>query len=194
MKITLKAIAIVALPVCFVACKQKEKTPHEKFFPVVSFINSQVAHVDTSVYSIRKYVYIDSLHTDTSYIPREQFRAAAADFLSLPDISSTKFEDRFTEEKNFDETLQRVTLTYLPVNPEKEEIQREDVLIKPDPSGDIVSNIIINSYRESRDSSVEKKLLWQTDRSFQVTIIKQLPGQKETTTTFEVAWGESEQK
>jgi len=96
------------------------------------------------------------------------------------------------EEKNFDETLQRVTLTYLPVNPEKEEIQREDVLIKPDPSGDIVSNIIINSYRESRDSSVEKKLLWQTDRSFQVTIIKQLPGQKETTTTFEVTWGESE--
>jgi len=192
MKIILRAFAVMILPMCLLACKQKKKTPHEKFFPVLSFINSQVAHIDTSVYSIRKYVYIDSLHTDTIYIPREQFKDAAKDFLSLPDISSAAFEDRFNEEKSFDETLQRVTLTYLPVNPEKEEIQREDVLIKPDPSGDIVSNIIINSYRESRDSSVEKKLLWQTDRSFQVTIIKQLPGQKETTTTFEVTWGESE--
>ena len=33
-------------------------------------------------------------------------------------------------------------------------------------------------------------MLWQVDKSFQVTTIRQLPGQKETTTTYKVIWSE----
>lgn len=174
------------------ACKQKEKSNEEKFFPVLSFIQGQVAAIDTSLYNIRKLVYIDSLRTDTIYIPREQFRAEAKDFLSIPDISSSKYSDRYTEDKQIDETIDRVLLTYLPVKPEKEEIQRQEVLIKQSPSANTVTNIIINRILDTKDSMVQKKLLWNVNRNFQVVTTKQLKGQPETTSTVEVIWGENE--
>jgi hypothetical protein len=176
----------------FIACKQEEKTDEERFFPVLSFIQSQVADIDTSLYSIRKLVYIDSLRTDTVYIPREQFREAAKDFLYIPDISSSQYDDRYTEEKQFDETMNRVMLTYTPLKPEKEEIQRQEVLIKPDPAGDKITNIIINRIVNTKDSSVQKRLLWKVDESFQIITTKQLNGQPETTSTVKVVWGENE--
>jgi len=51
------------------SCKPKAKaTNKEKFFPALSYIKSQIAQVDTSVFSIRKVVFIDSTRSDTSYI------------------------------------------------------------------------------------------------------------------------------
>jgi hypothetical protein len=192
MKLNFKYLIPGILSLHFIACKQKEKTDEEKFFPVLSFIQSQVADIDTSLYSIRKLVYIDSLRTDTVYLPREQFREAAKDFLSIPDISSSKYDDRYTEEKQFDETMNRVMLTYTPLKPEKEEIQRQEVLIKPDPAGDKITNIIINRIVNTKDSSVQKRLLWKVDESFQIITTKQLNGQPETTSTVKVVWGENE--
>ena len=90
---------LIAGLVFFNSCKQKEKQEGEKFFPALSFIKGQIAAMDTSLYSIRKLDFIDSIRTDTTFIHREQFRAIANDFLSLPDIASPKYEDRFKEEK-----------------------------------------------------------------------------------------------
>ena len=190
MKINYKFSILIIICFPFIACKQKEKNNQEEFFPVLSFIQSQVADIDTSLHSIRKLVYVDSLRTDTIYIPREQFREAAKDFLSIPDISSSNYEDRYKEEKHFDETLNRVVLTYTPIKPEKEEIQRQEVLIKPDPSGDKITNIIINQVIHTKDSSVEKKLFWKVDESFQILNTKQLKGQPETNTTIKIVWGD----
>lgn len=191
MKLNFNLIPVLA-SLLIIGCKQKEKNNKEKFFPVLSFIQSQVADIDTSLHSIRKLVFVDSLRTDTIYIPREQFRQEAKDFLAIPDLSSSHYEDRYTEEKLFDESMNRVLITYTPLKPEKEEIQREEVLIKPDPSGDKITNIIINSVVNTKDSAVQKRLLWKVDESFQVTTIKQLAGQPETTSTFKVVWNENE--
>lgn len=192
MRINYKFPIFFLLCLPFIACKQKakKKSKEEEFFPVLSFIQSQVADIDTSLYSIRKLVYVDSLRTDTIYIPREQFREAAKDFLSIPDISSSKYEDRYKEEKQFDETLNRVVLTYTPIKPENEEIQRQEVLIKPDPSGDKITNVIINQVIHTKDSSVEKKLFWKVNESFQVQNTKQLKGKPETSTTVKIVWGD----
>jgi hypothetical protein len=192
MRINAIFLTLVAFCLFIAACKQKEKNNEEKFFPVLSFIQSQVADIDTSLYFIRKLVYIDSLRTDTIYIPREQFRAEAKDFLSIPDLASSKYTDRYTEDRQIDETINRVLLTYLPLKPEKEEIQRQEVLIKQGPPRDMVTNIIINRVIDTRDSLVQKKLLWNVDRNFQVVTTKQLKGQPETTSTVEVIWGENE--
>lgn len=177
---------------CFAACKRKEKNTGENFFPVLSYIQSQVKDIDTSLYQIRKLVYVDSLRTDTIFLHRDKFRAEAKDFLGIPDISSSEYQKRYREEKQVDETLNRVLLIYTPVNPQKEIIQREEVLIKPDPSGDKVTNIIINSLINTKDSLVEKKMLWKVGQSFLVTATRQLPGQAETTSTIKVIWNESE--
>jgi len=192
MKASLKTFLAILVLLSVLSCKQKEKDTREKFFPVLSFIQSQVADIDTSLHSIYKLVYVDSLRTDTFYIHRENFREEAKDFLSVPDISVSKYRDRYAEEKLFDETMNRVLITYTPLKPEKEEIQRQEVLIKPDPSGDRVTNIIINLGTNTKDSAVQKRLLWKVDESFRVTTIKQLAGQPETTSTIKVVWNENE--
>lgn len=177
-----------------VSCKQKQTDQKEDFFPVLSFLKSQVAGIDTSLNSIRKYVFVDSLRTDTIYIPREQFRDIARDFLTIPDLSESKYRNRYQEEKIFDETLNSVLLTYTPIQPEKEQIQRQEVLIKPDPSGDKITNIIITLSVDTRDSSVQKRMLWKVDQGFQVTTTRQMAGQPETILTEKVIWGENEEE
>jgi len=192
MKSIHKLLAVSLVLVVSWSCKEKKKemAPKEKFFPTISFLRSQAAQVDSSLYTIRKYTYIDSAHTDTQYIPREHFTEVAQDFLSLPDIALPEYSDRYTESKDFDETLDRVLLIYLPVKAEDEKIQRQEVLIRQDPSGDKVTSVIINTHYSSKDSTVEKRLFWTIDESFQVTTTRQLPQQPETTVTYKVAWNE----
>ncbi len=172
-------------------CRSKSPGEKRNHFPALSFIQSQVAHVDTSLYSIMKLVYRDSSDADTSYIRREEFRAAARDFLDIPDLTSSALSKRFTEQSNFDETLGRVMLTSYPVDREKEVLQRQEVLITPSAAGDEVNSIFIDLLFQNRDSVVQKRLLWRVDHSFQVTAIRQKPGQPEIISTTKIIWNES---
>lgn len=185
---------VFVLTLCFIvlSCNNndKDKPQPPDHFPVISYIKSQIAHVDTSLYPIIRININGEGADDTTHHKREEFRALAKDFTDLPDITEKKKRARFTKEARFDESLDRVIITMLPVEPEKEEIQRQEVVIKPDPSGDRVLNIIIDYVKSNRDSAVQKRLLWVVDESFQVTTIKQLKGQPETTNTFRVVWNE----
>ena len=162
------------------------------FISVLSLIKKQVAHVDTSLYSIMKVVYKDSLHSDTTYIPREQFEEIAKEFLDIPDLSDEKVAARYKEDPvTHDEMLNRVIITYLPLNPEKEEVKRQEILATPIPGEDAkVNNIIIIREINNRDSFVQKKMLWQMDKSFQVVTTRQLPGKPEIIITTRVSWNE----
>ncbi len=174
------------------SCKQKEKEPDKKFISVLSLIRQQVAHVDTSLYSIVKVVSTDSLHHDTTYIPREQFSAIAKEFLEIPDLSDSKVAKRYKEEAPiYDETLNRVIITYLPVDPDKEEFKRQELLATPVPGADSkINNIIIIREISNRDSFLQKNMLWQMDKYFQVVTRSQKPGQPEMITTTRVTWNE----
>ncbi len=178
-----------AILLLLAACRSKNNTT-VSHFPVLSYIQSQVAHVDTSLYSIIKLDYKDSSDADTSYIRREDFRELSKDFLEIPDISTSSAGKRFTEEKRYDETLGRVVLAYLPKEPEKENLQRQEVLIAPSAAGDKVTSIFIDLLYQTRDSSVQKRMLWRVDQSFQVTIIRQKPGEPETISINKVIWNE----
>lgn len=59
----------------FMGCKGSD-TPEKNFVSIPSLIEAQVAHVDTSLYSITRYDYrgTDSIAFDTIYVSREQFR------------------------------------------------------------------------------------------------------------------------
>lgn len=179
----------VILFIVTLSCKHK-KVPEKKedFFPVSSFIKSQVAEIDTSLNSIKKITYIDSMHSDTEYVPREQFKNLAKDFLDVPDLTDKKYRDRYTEEKLFDETLNRVIITYKPLNPDKEELQKQEVLIVPDPSGDKVSSIFLDRVINNKDGFLQRKLFWEVDKSFEITTISQKPSQPETTSIVKVTW------
>lgn len=180
------------LPLALLSCKAKEKKEDKKFISVLSLIRKQVAHIDTSLYSIMKLVYIDSNRTDTTYIPREQFADAARDFLDIPDLADPKVAARFKEEPMImDQTIGRVIITYTPVDPGREECKSQQLLATPVIGEETrVNNIIITREVSNRDSFLHRQMLWQMDRSFQVTTVSQKVGKPETTTTFKVTWNE----
>jgi hypothetical protein len=175
-----------------ISCKEKDQDPEKKFIPIRSFFENQVADVDTSLYPIIRLDFVDSSRTDTSYIRREDFRALAADFLKLPDISDKKYSSQYREETLVDSMLDRVIISYVPINPEKSLIQRQEMLIKQSLGNDQVKSIIVDYLINNRDSIVRKRMLWQMDRSFQVTTMKQKKGEPETISTMKVVWNEPE--
>lgn len=184
-------------PFCFLiicillllSCKDT-KTAKEKenatFFPVLSFIKSQVAHVDTSVFRIIKLVQKDSTY-DTTYLKREEFREAAKDFLVIPDIASDELKDDYTETRLFVPDLKQVALSYMPKEPDKE-ISRQEVMIKPDANGDKVQSIFINRIIEGKEGSVQKILFWEVDKQFKIVTLTQSPDKTENKETVKVIW------
>ena len=185
---------LLLLSLLAISCKEKKNEEKKQYVSIRSLIAEQVAHIDSSLYPIIKLDYIDSNHVDTTHIPRENFRAQAKDFLEIPDIADKKNSKNYREETRYDEMLNSVVITYLPEQPEKSPIQRQEILISSDPEGDKVRTIIIDYLLNNRDSSIQKKMLWQIDRSFLVTTIKQKPGQPETVSTTKVIWNEQEDK
>ena len=181
------SVSVILFVTCLAACKSKDKQTKEAFFPILSFIKSQVAHIDTSLYQITKLTSIDSTW-DTAYIRREDFRKYAGDFLQLPDLSDKKFAGKYDESKFFDASLNRAIITYTPKDKEQE-IQREEVMIEPNSeTGDKVKNIIVDKLINSKESSIKKRMLWNVDESFQVTTIIQQQGREDSTNTIKIQW------
>lgn len=173
------------------SCKQKPKEEEKKFISVLSLIEKQVAHIDTSLYAITRVVYSDSLHSDTTYIRREDFRSVAKEFLDIPDLSEKKVAKQYMEETRYDELLNRVIITYKPINSDDGEIKKQEIQVTPDlTTGDKVNNIIINRVINNRDGFLQKDMLWQIDKSFQVVTTTRQPGQPEKITTTKVTWNE----
>jgi hypothetical protein len=173
------------------SCKSKKKDT-KNYVSVVSIIRSQVQKVDTSLYPIIKIEYTDTSHIDTTYIPREKFGEVAKDFLETPDLSDKKVAKLYKEDPPvYDQQINRVILTYVPLDPDKHEFKKQELLATPVPGQEsIINNIIIIREINNRDSFLQKKMLWQVDKSFQIVTTRQKPGEKEVVTTTKVIWNE----
>jgi len=184
-----KLLIIGYLIVTWLGCKQKNSNDDIVFFPVISFLKSQVKHIDTSLFRLKRIDIIDSLQ-DTSYIKRDEFRRLVNDFLETPDITEKSLKKKYKEDKTYDESLDRVILSYTPKD-DNMEVLREEVIISPNTSeGDQVKSIIIEKMMERKDSIILKRLLWQVNKSFQVVTLIQKPNQPEITRTIEVIWNQ----
>lgn len=182
-------LSLLAILAIMPGCKEKKPVNEEKLFPVLPILQSQIAAVDSSVVPIRRYEQRDSTHTDTIFINREEFKTLVADFLALPDISLPKYASRFRETTNYDESLDLAIIRQEPLDKEDELIQSQEILIKPSLEGDKVKNIIINTLLNKKNSSVQKRMLWNADQGFLITTITQENGKPETVTTVKVDWG-----
>ncbi|MBL7752401.1 MAG: hypothetical protein JNN29_13520 [Chitinophagaceae bacterium] len=182
-----KMLLLTTLSLILLSCKEKKKND---FFPVLSFLQSQVKHVDTSVYNIQKIVPITDSTADTTSIPREQFRAEAADFLSIPDLTEGRFTDKYEQREGFEQEINRAILSYYPKAGSKNlEIIRQDVVIIPTTTGnDQVRTLFIDRIKEYKDSTVLQKLFWTTDESFKVLNIVQKTGQPDRVSQKELVW------
>ncbi|HUR66802.1 MAG TPA: hypothetical protein VMZ03_10695 [Chitinophagaceae bacterium] len=182
----------VLFGVLFISCKHKDEKATSSYISVVSLIKAQVAHIDTSLYPIIKIISYDSLHQDTTYIPREEFANEAKDFLTIPDLSDKKVAKRYKQDPpRYDELIGRVIFKYTPVDYDKEEVKSQEFLATPVPGQDAkINNVIITREISNRDSFLQKKMLWKMDKSFQVVTTSQKKGKPEVTTITRVIWNE----
>ena len=179
-----------AILIIYLSCNTKSHEKQEDFFPVLPFIQNDVADVDTNLYPIIKIISKDSLNADTFFVKREEFRELAKEFLEIPDLTLKKYKKLFLETKFLDQSLNRVIITYRPKYPEKEEIQRQEILIDPDYEANKVKSLIIEKTIVSGDSSIQKRMLWQIGKSFQITTIIQKSNGEERSNTIKVVWNE----
>ena len=182
-------VALFAIFIVLFGCKEKEAvTTDADYFPVTAYIKSQVAHVDTSLFTIKKIVQRDSL-SDTIYLKREDFKKEAADFLSLPDISSKKLKENYDETKQYDEALHKITFIYFPKEKDQE-IQQELIIVKPDPNIDKVETIFIDWLQTTDDGLIQKKMTWQANKYFRTITMTQKKGQQDKKEMTEVYWND----
>lgn len=176
------------------ACKQEKKPVGKPYISVPSLIRAQVNQVDTSLFVIRKIVTVDST-SDTSFLRREDFATEAKDFLELPDLADPKIAIDYKQDSAiYDEFLNRVILTYRPVN-ENALIRKEEILVTPSlMEGDHFQSVMVTTFRQDRNGSVQKEMLWRMDKSFQIVTTLQSPGQPEKSTTLKIIWNEDESK
>jgi hypothetical protein len=179
---------IILATALVLSCKSKDKNEkkQDEPFPALSFIKSQVAHVDTSVYPIKKIILIDST-SDTTDVRREDFRALAADFINTPDITEKKYRKGYQFENRFDTELGMAIFSCTPLQ-EDLEVRRQEVLIVPNPPNDKVKSIYIEKYKSNKDSSLMQRLTWNTDKSFMITNIVSKNGQPDKIITTKVMW------
>jgi hypothetical protein len=185
------SIALFMQLLLIAACKSPEKkddNQNTKVTPVLSFIQGQVAQIDTSLFAIKKIEILDSTHTDTIDISRNEFRAQAKDFLEIPDISLEKYKNQYEESQNYDQDLKLISFLTLPKTTASTDIQKQEVIIKPDSEGGKIKTIYIDREIANKDSSVTKKMIWQVDEYFQVLTLKQFPGKPETSHILKVTW------
>ena len=180
---------IAVLAVFLFNCKSEDKK--SDFISVPSLIEQQVKHVDSSLYSITKYIYndTDTIPSDTIYIKREDFRKEAEVFLNSLDLSLQKNAKNFTQESRYDELLKKVIISYTPIDPTKQELQSEEIMVDHSlATGDKVTTILINSATTNKNGFSQYEMLWQLDKSFQITETKQKPGENPITITYKVIW------
>ena len=63
-------LLLLIISLSLICCKNKNADENIVFFPALSYIKSQVAHVDTSFYTIMRIVKTDST-ADTAYLKRD---------------------------------------------------------------------------------------------------------------------------
>jgi hypothetical protein len=171
------------------SCKsKKEGEEPTNYFPVLSFLKSQVTNVDTSLYQIIK-IQKENGHSDTVFLKREEFKTYAKDFISIPDISSDDLKDDYTETKLYDDAINRVVLSYTPKEGE-DGIQRQDVTISPSGDSSKVETIYIDWLIDKGDSIVQKKMFWEMNKRFQIITSISKPGQTERLKTILVSWNQ----
>lgn len=165
----------------------KDNSPTEDFFPIGSYIKSQLRNLDTLPLAVIKYTTTAGI-TDTAVIEKNEFRTLAEGFIT-PDISSPELHNRYTETSFIDATLGTMTLTYK-AGDQDLAVRRADVLLNRE-KGDVQS-VYIEKEIENSDSTRIDKILWTTDRNCQVSELHYYKNRQERVVVTRYVWDDRE--
>ncbi len=192
----MKNRTIILLLLIFVqACKSKEKEPEKdtsSYFHVSNYLKSEVKRLDTSLY---RFIKIETVNgrSDTTDISREEIRKYAADFLDIPDIRDKKIGKDYEAMVSYDTLAGRVYMSYTAYK-EEVEVVKQDVSIMPGLGAveDKVMTIYIEKIKDEDDVITEKKMLWDTQRYFNIRTITQKKNEPEQVHNLRIQWNGSQ--
>lgn len=182
-----RILPILAI-IIIVGCKEKKDEKQEPRISAVSIIKGQLNKLDSSLYVFKK---IDRVETrsDTTFLRRDEIRKLAEPFLTLPDIADQKLYKKYTEERMLQADQATLSITSTLKEKETGEIQRQMLIVGiSDASNGQVTSIFIDTYKDSADSTIEKKLVWEIDKYFTIYTTIHKENQPEKNYFTKVEW------
>lgn len=164
---------------------QKEDSATTSFLPVTDYLRAEISYVDSTPLAIRKYTTRDN-RADSAFIQPGEFNRLSEEFLA-PELETALFSKNFTENSFMDKTTGYLSFTYSTRN-KALSLQRVDVLAAPGTSADKIKSIYLEKVFPAGDTTVVKKMFWQTGRSFQIFTSLRLPGKAPLENQLKVVW------
>jgi hypothetical protein len=165
-----KSFLIPCILILLVSCSGNDEKKFEQedksFYPIGSFIRSELALVDSLPIAVFKYTIKDQ-KTDTQLLAKPAFRNIAETFLT-PDITVDPLKKKYKETVFMDATINTITFSYT-AEDSSSEIQKIDVFINPET--DRVKNIYVEKIIRGVDSSITQKMIWIAGKHFQVSTL-----------------------
>jgi hypothetical protein len=174
-----------------ISCKTKKpkpEVPAADFFPVKSYLQGQLAQLDTSSSSFYKVETIDGF-SDTTTIRNSDVKGYAGSFTNIPDISAADTKNDYTIDHLYDDMLEAFVFTF--TTKESHPIKREDVVLDPqlnDQGKNDIKSVFIQMDEMRKDTLVQKNLLWEANKNFRIITTIEAPNLPAQTKTIQVFW------
>ncbi|HWK05381.1 MAG TPA: hypothetical protein VNS58_17195 [Puia sp.] len=164
---------------------QKQDSAPPSFLPVADYLRGEISYVDSTPLAILKHTVRDN-RSDSAFIQQGEFNRLAVEFLA-PELDPALFSKNFTETSFMDKTTGYLTFTYSTPN-KTLSLQRVDVLVAPGNTADKIKSIYLEKISPAGDTSVVKKMFWETGRNFQILTSRRLPGKPPLEEQLKVIW------
>ena len=166
------AITSIFFALALFACTSKKRKDKDssQYFPVRSYVQSQVKSLDTASYS---FIKIEAFNgkSDTTLLGKEELKQYTKEFTDIPDLTDADEGNKYNETKSFDSLMGRVFMSYTATEDDME-VTRQEITVLPTLTGsDEVKTIYVEKLIPSKDGTIEKKMLWETGYFFTITTI-----------------------
>jgi hypothetical protein len=168
---------------------KKADTGKKNYLPVADYLRAEIAAVDSFPLRIMKYRVING-KTDSGIITTAAFDQIAKEFL-MPDLDSSRFENKFEENSFVDRSTNLVSFTYS-TKDTGNGLKRVDVLLTPGTGTEKLHSIYMEAYSVNMDTAVISKLSWRGGKNFNIVRIRNPKNSHETTDQTIVVWDSRE--
>ncbi len=171
-----------------------DSTQEEKpttFFPVTSFLKSQLIALDSVPFTPLMYTIIND-KTDSVWLKKMELKTILAPFFSF-NIDTTNLIQYFKETKFNDQTLNAITLTYEPLGKLPDTLQLRGWNVYIDPTSGNIRNVYIEKGFKENGQSYTQQLIWTTDKSAKIiTILNQPDGNTKLLKEQKIIWDDNQ--
>lgn len=146
----------------------KDQQADKAFFPVNAQVLAELKALDSLPLAVFHYHKDNDGAWDTSIISKEQLRTVAKDLLDA-DITGDKLRPKYTESVYMDQSLGRITMSYVP---HEKDLLVSKVDVYLDPEKDQMKQVYVETNGPWKgDSTISRKMLFAPGKYFQVSSV-----------------------